>query len=50
MCYYFHNNASQNGGQQQNMRQFQIMSLVPCPEIGTFYKDIWPAGWQMQNR
>ena len=43
--------ASQIGGQQQNMRQSQIMSLVLHPQIlGTFYDEIWPAGWQAWNR
>ena len=35
--------ASQIGGQQQNVRQFQIISLVPHPQIGLVYKEIWPA-------
>ena len=34
--------ASQIGGQQQNMRQFQIMSLMPYPGIGPSYAS-WPA-------
>ena len=42
--------ASQIGGQQQNMKQFQIMSLVPYPQIGPFCEEIWPAGWQVQKR
>ena len=33
--------ASLIGGQQQNMRQCQIMSLVPHPQIGPFYEQIW---------
>ena len=32
--------ASQTGGQQQNMREFQNMSLVPHPDIGPLYEDI----------
>ena len=36
--------ASQIAGQQQNMTQFQIMSLVPHPQIGPFYDEIWQAG------
>ena len=36
--------ASQIGGQQQNMRQLQIMSLVPHPQIGPFREEIWPPG------
>ena len=42
--------ASQIGEQQPNMRQFQIISLVPRPQIGPLYKEIWSAGWQDQNR
>ena len=38
--------ASHIGGQQQNMRQVQIMSFVSCPQIRPFHKEIWPAGWQ----
>ena len=38
--------ASQIGGQQQNMRQFQFMSLMPQPHIGP----LLPAGWKVQNR
>ena len=30
--------ASQIGGEQQNMRQFQIMSLVPHSQVGYFMK------------
>ena len=49
MCCYFHNNAycKSNWGHQQNMRQFQIMSLVPHTQVGTFYEEII---WQGQNR
>ena len=36
--------TSQIGGQQLNMRQFQIIVLVPNPQIGPFYEEIWPAG------
>ena len=42
--------ASQIEEQQENMRQFQTMSLMPHPQIGPFYELIWPAGWQAQNR
>ena len=42
--------ASQIEVPQKSMRQFQIMSLVPHPQIGTFYEELWPGGWQMQNR
>ena len=35
--------ASQIGGQLLNMRQFQIMSLMPHPQIGPFYEEIWLA-------
>ena len=28
------------GGQEQNMRQFQIMELVPHPQMGPFYEEI----------
>ena len=42
--------ANQIGGEQQNMRQFQIMSLVLRPQIDTFYEQIWPASWQAQHR
>ena len=42
--------AGHIGGQQQNMRKFQIKVLVPHPQIGPFYDEIWPAGWQAQNR
>ena len=44
------NIASQIIGQQQNMRQFQIMSLSRNPHLGSFYDEIWPARWQAQNR
>ena len=40
----------QIGEQQQNMRQFQIKSLVPHPQIGPCYEQIQPSGWQAQNR
>ena len=33
-----------------NMSQLQIVSLVPHPQIGPFYEEIWPAGWQVQYR
>ena len=26
------------------------MPLVPHPQIGLFHEEIWPAGWQAQNR
>ena len=42
--------ASQIGGQQQNMRQFQIMSIVPHTHLGPLYGVIWPTGWQAQNK
>ena len=33
--------ANQIGGQQQNMREFQIMPLVPHPQIWPFCEEIW---------
>ena len=39
--------VSQIGGQQLNMRQFHIMSLVPHPQIDPFYEEILPVGWQV---
>ena len=42
--------ACQIGGQQQNMRQFQIRSLVLQLQIGPFQPEIQLAGWQAQNR
>ena len=42
--------ASQIGGQQQTMKQFPIMLLVPRLQIGPFYDEIWPVDWQVQNR
>ena len=42
--------VSQIGGEQQNMKQFQIMSLEQHAQIGPLYEEIWPAGWQVQNR
>ena len=44
------NIVCQIGGQQQNMRQLQIMSLVPHPHIQPFYEEMQLAGWQVQNR
>ena len=42
--------ANEIGGQQQNMRQVEIMSLVHHHQTWVFYEEIWPAGWQVQNR
>ena len=39
--------ACQIGGQQQNRRQFQIMLLVPHPQIGSFMKK---SGWLAGKR
>ena len=45
--------ASQIGGQQQNIRQFQIMSLVPHPQVHVwlFYEEMvsWPASAELDT-
>ena len=42
--------AIQIEGQELNMKQLTIMSLVPHLQIGVFYEDARWAGWQVQNR
>ena len=41
--------VSHIAGEQLNMGQFETMSLGPHPQIGPFYEEICPDGWQAQN-